>query len=61
MQAGGGKKLAEKTEIPFLGSIPLDCRISECADEGIPIVYKYPDSEPARIFKNVAEWIERQL
>ena len=61
IQTGGGEKLAERTGLPFLGSIPLDSRVSECADEGVPIVYKYPDSEPARLFREAAERIERKI
>ena len=61
IQTGGGKKLAERTGLPFLGSIHLDSRVSECADEGVPIVYKYPDSEAARIFREAAERIERRI
>ena len=61
IQAGGGKRLAERTGTPFLGSIPLDPRVAECADEGVPIVYKYPDSEAAKIFMATAERIERRI
>ncbi len=61
IQSGGGKRLAERTGIPFFGSVPLDSRVSECSDEGIPIVYKFPDSEPAKIFREAAERIERRV
>ncbi len=61
IQSGGGKILAERTGVPFFGSIPLDRRVAECADEGVPIVYKYPDSEPAKIFATAAERIERRI
>jgi ATP-binding protein involved in chromosome partitioning len=61
MQTGGGGKLAERTDIPFFGSIPLDARVAECSDDGVPIVYKYPDSEPARIFAEAADRIEKSI
>jgi ATP-binding protein involved in chromosome partitioning len=61
MQAEGGKRIAERTGVPYLGSIPLDSRVAECADEGVPIVYKYPDSEAAKIFMAAAERIERRI
>ena len=45
--------------MPFLGSIPTDERVAECADEGVPVVKKYPDSDPARIFMSAAKRIDR--
>ena len=59
IQGEGGKQLARKTGVPFLGSIPVDRRVAECADEGEPIVSRYPDSEPAQIIKKAADRIER--
>ncbi|MCH9814057.1 MAG: Mrp/NBP35 family ATP-binding protein [Epsilonproteobacteria bacterium] len=35
---GGGEKLAQKYNIPFLGDIPLDMQIREFSDEGKPPV-----------------------
>ncbi|MDE3016264.1 MAG: Mrp/NBP35 family ATP-binding protein [Pseudomonadota bacterium] len=32
--AGGGRKLAEETGVPFLGAIPIDAAIVEAGDEG---------------------------
>lgn len=61
VQSGGGKRLAEKTGVPFLGSIPVDSRVAECADQGEPVVARYPDSEPARVIKAAAERIERRI
>ena len=35
---GGGRRTAEHFGIPFIGQLPLDARIRECADGGAPIV-----------------------
>lgn len=35
---GGGKKLAEEFDIPFLGEIPLIQSIREGGDEGVPVM-----------------------
>ncbi len=35
---GGGKKIANKYKIPFLGEIPLDMQIREASDKGEPPV-----------------------
>lgn len=61
VQSGGGKALAERVAVPFLGSIPLDSKVAECSDEGIPIVYRYPENEAAKIFAAAAERIERRI
>ena len=61
MQSGGGKRLAEKTGVPFFGSIPADRRVAECADEGTPFVYKYPDFEGSKVISEAVERIERRI
>lgn len=50
---GGGKKAAERYNVPYLGSIPMDAKIVRCGDEGEPFVMKYPDSEAAKAFEEV--------
>ncbi len=35
---GGGERAARETGVPFLGSIPLDPRVSRMGDEGTPAV-----------------------
>ncbi|MCS7108459.1 MAG: Mrp/NBP35 family ATP-binding protein [Sulfolobales archaeon] len=49
-----GKELAEELSINYLGSIPLDPRVSECMDVGVPFVLKYPDSPAAISLKKLA-------
>ncbi|AGB04407.1 ATPase involved in chromosome partitioning [Aciduliprofundum sp. MAR08-339] len=52
---GGGKKAAEKYNVPFIGSIPMDARIVRCGDTGEPFVMKYPDSEAAKAFHDAVD------
>lgn len=33
-EAGGGKRMAEQLEVPFLGSVPLDPAVNRLADQG---------------------------
>jgi ATP-binding protein involved in chromosome partitioning len=54
---GGGEKLSADTEIPFLGSIPLDPQIVEAADKGILYVEKFPDSKASKALKKIADKI----
>eukprot|EP01147_Barroeca_monosierra_P003137 gene3136-8212_t len=41
---GGGKKLAQETSVPFLGSIPIDPRLAQSCDQGRSLVDIAPDS-----------------
>ncbi len=48
---GRGEDLARTYKIPFLGRIPLNEMAGKAADEGIPVVDKYPESPVAMAFK----------
>ncbi len=54
---GGGKKMAEKFDIPFLGEIPLDPEIRKSGDSGIPIVESDPNNPASRAFVEIAKSI----
>src|SRR5216117_2455107 len=43
--SGGGERLAERLGVPLLGQVPLDARLRESADAGVPLVLSEPDSE----------------
>ena len=52
--AGGGQRMAEEYEVPFLGSLPLDIRIREETDGGRPTVVAEPDSRIASLYREIA-------
>ena len=54
---GGGRRLAERTGIPFLGEVPLQAAISRAGDDGTPIVVRDPGSKVAEIFSGIASTI----
>jgi len=58
---GGGQKLADKTGVPFLGSIPLDPSVRIGGDNGSPIVVTMPESASARALRSVAEQVAARL
>lgn len=58
---GGGERLAEQLEVPFLGRIPLYEPIRVGGDVGMPIVIGEPDSAPGRAFTQAAERTAAQL
>jgi ATP-binding protein involved in chromosome partitioning len=52
---GGGEKMAQQLEVPFLGRIPIYQPIREGGDAGVPLVISEPDSPAAKAFLSVAE------
>ena len=58
---GGGERVAEEMDVEFLGSIPLDPRISADSDEGTPFVVSHPDSTASKAFMRIVEQIEEKV
>ena len=58
---GGGRRLAARAGIPFLGEIPLQPAVSRAGDEGTPIVVREPESKIAEIFAGIASAIACNL
>ena len=58
---GGGRRVAEKLGVPFLGEIPIDLRIREGGDRGQPIVMAHPDAPAAKQFVSVAGTLAQQV
>jgi len=56
----GGKILAEKLNIPFLGQIPVVMNIREGGDEGIPVAWKDKNTT-FQAFKELADNVVLQL
>lgn len=59
--AGGGEKLALELQTNFLGGIPIDARIREGGDKGVPIVHDIPDSEEANNVMKIANNLIEQV
>jgi ATP-binding protein involved in chromosome partitioning len=55
----GGRSLAEKFDVPFLGQIPLVQSIRESGDSGLPAVMK--GGVTAQAFTDLAESLARQV
>jgi ATP-binding protein involved in chromosome partitioning len=58
---GGGKRIAAELDVPFLGEVPIDPRIVEGGDAGIPIVAQAPDADAAKAFRALAGTVARRL
>ena len=51
---GGARREAERLNVPFLGEVPLHMDVRAYSDAGTPITVKDPDSEHAKIYREIA-------
>jgi len=52
--SGGGDRMSKDYGIDLLGSLPLDIKIREQADSGMPTVVAEPDGRVAEIYREIA-------
>jgi len=58
--SGGGRRLADELGIPLLAEIPLQERVQELCESGLPVVLAEPNTPVARAFAGLAaEVLER--
>lgn len=58
---GGARETADKLGIDFLGEVPLHMQIRETSDAGTPITATEPDSEHAKIYKDLASKVQDRI
>lgn len=58
---GGGKRMAEESEVSYLGALPLDLTICQQADEGKPTVVAEPDSKNTELYKEISRKMAAKL
>jgi ATP-binding protein involved in chromosome partitioning len=56
--SGGGRKMADAAGVPFLGSIPIDPKVSLDSDKGSPFVIAHPDSVASKAFMEIVLKVE---
>jgi ATP-binding protein involved in chromosome partitioning len=54
---GGGRKLAEREKVPFLGEVPLVSAVRGAGDQGKPAVLAMPESPVAATFLGIARQV----
>jgi ATP-binding protein involved in chromosome partitioning len=59
--SGGGEKLAAEAAVPFLGAVPLDPKVREAGDNGVPVLIAHPDSAVAQALRAVAEAVAARI
>jgi ATP-binding protein involved in chromosome partitioning len=60
-KAGGGKRIADDMNIPYLGSIPLDPKICNDSDGGLSFIVENKTSPATKAFLEIVKEIEQFL
>ena len=58
---GGGQRLAEEGNVPFLGTIPIDANVRTGGDNGRPVIVEYPKSPVSIALRGIAEVIAAKI
>ena len=58
---GGGERMAQRLNVPYLGSVPLDPNVREGGDAGQPIVSNKPDSAAAVALGQIAQKVAARI
>ncbi len=56
--SGGGRRLATQLGVELLGEVPLDARLREAGDEGMPLVRSDPDCETSQAIIGIARELD---
>jgi ATP-binding protein involved in chromosome partitioning len=57
----GGKNIAERFDIELLGQIPIDIKIRENSDDGLPFMENNIENKISNIFRNISKKIVKLL
>ena len=56
-QGSSGKRESDRLDLPLIGQIGLDPRLSECCDKGTPYVLEHEDTLISKEFEKISEFI----
>jgi ATP-binding protein involved in chromosome partitioning len=56
--SGGGERLAGELGVPLLGSVPLDIRLREAGDSGVPLVLSDPSADVSEAIFEIARALD---
>ncbi len=58
---GGGKKMCDEMDVPYLGSVPLEMHLREFEDAGVSTLEKTPDSASTKALQAIALFLDTRL
>ncbi|XP_069937941.1 cytosolic Fe-S cluster assembly factor NUBP2 homolog [Cherax quadricarinatus] len=50
---GGGEQLAARTQVSFLGRVPIDSSLTCCTEEGLSYVEKFANSPVSQVYRSI--------
>ncbi|MFW5921579.1 MAG: P-loop NTPase [Polyangiales bacterium] len=59
--SGGGQKVADQAKAPLLGQVPIDPKVREWGDDGMPVVQAAPGSDSGKAFAEVADALATRI
>jgi len=59
--SGGGQKLAQEANVPYIGAIPIDARVRSGGDNGTPVVLADPQSSASQALRLIAQDIAAKI
>ncbi len=58
---GGGLRMAQESDVDFLGALPLDISIRESGDSGNPTVVSEPEGRITQMYREIARRVSAKL
>src|ERR1051325_8697762 len=58
---GGGQKVSDQFNVPFIGEIPLHQQIMTASDSGNPVTISEPNNNQAVLFDKIARTVEGRI
>ncbi len=59
--SGGAQDEAESQDIAYLGHVPIELNLRKCGDDGHPLVDRFPESDTAKIYMDMAAKLDAIL
>jgi ATP-binding protein involved in chromosome partitioning len=59
--SGGGEKICKELNTTLLGGIPIDPRIRQGGDNGVPMVFGIPDANETKILMDISRKLTEQV
>lgn len=58
---GGGRRVSQELEVPFLGEIPMDPNVADGGDRGVPVIMSKPNDRAVEAYKVLAGQVAASL
>ncbi len=55
--SGGGQRMADEMNVPFLGTVPIEPEVVTSGDRGRPLVQSCADCAASRVFRRIARML----